>query len=279
MLDFDRILVAYRDRQTQVVDQIMEELDATPEERARLRLVAQLVQSVVHTFGTLDGDRAAFEAAGFVERRAPSPLPLVPGPGDILNLSMRALVDSGSLTAWQARCININLGLKRTILIFGGSGSGKSTLLNGLIGLLPGNQRLVVVDEEEGRLPVLSERPSTVQLAGTSARTRPEAFREAARSRPDWIVVQELSPADGPSFLDCLQGSCGGLATVTEEEPEPTLASWIVEDRKRTQGLARLKPLLLRLKQDEDGRPYLVDLLEATVKDGEVVVTSHSSLA
>lgn len=278
--EFDRILVAYGERQNRVVDELMAELEATPEERARLRVVAQLVQTVVHTFGTLETDWATLPARGFVERRSPSPLPAAPQQlGETVNMSVRSLVDSGALTAWQARCINLNLGLKRTVFLCGSDENARSTLLNALLGLLQGTQRLVVVDGEEGRLPIVKERSGIMQIAAAGMPAREEAFREAVRTRPDWIVVRELEEEDGPSYLDSLHGSCGGVGTLRAEQAGATFDAWIVKDRKCAQRLVRLKPLILHLKEAKDDRPGAVELLEATVRDGRTVLTPHTGLS
>ena len=136
MPDFDRILVAYEDRQTQVVDNLVAELDASAEERARLRLVAQLVQSIIHTFGTFEADRVSSLDADDVEDRRPSLSALALSetkPGQIPDLTLRSLVDTGCPTVWQARLITLNLGLKRNMLISGEMGVGKSTFLNALL--------------------------------------------------------------------------------------------------------------------------------------------------
>ncbi len=278
--DFDRILVAYGERQSQMVDALVAELEATPEERARLRVVAQLVQQVVHTFGTLETDWAALSSHDFVERRAPSPLPVIVDaePGQVLNLSMRALVDAGVLTAWQARVINMNLGLKRSMFVCGPADAGKSTLLNGLIGLLPVGQRLALVEADEEALPMAKERSGAHQLSASGTLERVEAFRQASRQKPDWIAVRGLTAEESFCFVDALQGSCGGLATVVADRLEVPFNAWLSEDRKMAQRLSRLKPLVVHLRRDDEGRPRLVALMEVSVREGRAVLTPYTGL-
>lgn len=308
MQDFDRILIAYGQRQTDMVDDLVAELDASPEERARLRVVAQLVQSIVHTFGTLDSEWSALQSNGFVERRSPSPLPQVvrpeqrmarPEQSDIVHTSLRSLVDADSLTAWQARFINMNLGLKRTVFICGEPMSGRSTFLNALIGLLPVSQRLVLVADEAEGLPVVKDRPGIVQKSAVGWTARVEALREAARTKPDWMLVEELAAEEGSDFLEALQGSCGGLASIAACEPggesaaegagvdaagpfaalEAPLNTWLATDRKAAQRLAHLRPLVLHVHRQDDDEALVVELLEANVKDGKAVLTPHSGLS
>ncbi len=278
--DFDRILVAYGERQSQMVDALVTELEATPEERARLRVVVQLVQQVVHTFGTLETDWAALGNREFVERRAPSPLPVVVDAesGQVLNLSMRTLVDAGTLTAWQARVINMNLGLKRSMFVCGPVGAGKSTLLNGLIGLLPVGQRLALIDADEEALPMAKERSGVHQLSASGTLERVEAFRQAARQKPDWIVVRGLTTEESLCFIDSIQGSCGGLATVVADDIEVSFNTWLREDRKTAQRLSRLKPLVIHLRRDDEGRPRLAALLEVSVREGRAVLAPYTGL-
>lgn len=279
---FDRILVAYGDRQTQVVDDLVAELGASPEERARLRVVAQLVQSVVHTFGTLEHDLVSLETRDFVERRSPSPLPdlkeLQTTGVAALNLSMRSLVDAGSLTAWQARVTNLNLGLKRSMFVCGQPDAGQSMILNALIALLPRNQRLAVIAGEEDTLSSIGERSGVVHITLGGGSLRAEAFNEAARAKPDWIVVQEISLEDGPLFLDVLQGSCAGLATMTATDLEGQFDIWLRGNRKTANKLAVLKPLVLRVRREVVGKLPDVELMELTVRDGRTVIIPHTGM-
>ena len=282
MGDFDRILTAYEHRQTQVVDDLMAELDASAGERARLRLVAQLVQSIIHTFGTFEADRAAVVDSGSSATSAAAGRE----PEQSLNVSLRSLVDSGGLTAWQARFINLNLGLRRSVLVSGASDNGRSTLLNALVGLLPSSHRLVFIDNEGDVLPVMQERrracggrSDVVQIAADAGSpARAKAVHKAAGMKPDWIVIGELAVEDGPPFLEALQGSCGGLATIPTIEPEAQLNEWLLGDRKMADRLARVKPLVLNLREERGDQPSVIEVMEVAVKDGTAVLTPHTGL-
>ena len=114
------------------------------------------------------------------------------------------------------------------VLVSGGTGAGKTTLLNALGGLLPGDERLVTVeDTAELRLPGphvvrLEARPATAD--GVGAFGLRDLVRNALRMRPDRIVVGEVR---GPEALDMLwamnTGHEGSLSTCHANSPADAL--------------------------------------------------------
>jgi Tfp pilus assembly pilus retraction ATPase PilT len=196
--EFDRILSAYEHGLKKLADELIAELDPPEEERVHLLLVSQLIQSLVHTYDAFQLNRApALEASKSVmyaaaeqqERR-------------VLNVPLRSLVESNTMTAWHARFLNASLGMKRSVIVTGDTNVGKSTLVNALIDLLPRDQRIVVIDDGDEGLPSLRGRSFTVQLkAKHGSPNRATAFHKATDMKPNWLVVEELSRRDGPSFL------------------------------------------------------------------------------
>lgn len=114
------------------------------------------------------------------------------------------------------------------VLVSGGTGAGKTTLLNALGGCIPGEERVVTVeDAAELRLPGehvvrLEARPANAEGVG-EIRVR-ELVRNALRMRPDRILVGEVR---GPEALDMLQamntGHEGSLSTCHANSPDDAL--------------------------------------------------------
>ena len=118
---------------------------------------------------------------------------------------------------------------RKNVLVSGGTGSGKTSLLQALCGLIPRDQRIVVIeDSRELQLP----HPHVVQLEAQPADARGrgrisvrQLFCATLRLRPDRIVVGELR---GPEALELIQamtsGHGGCLSTVHATTPHDALA-------------------------------------------------------
>ena len=273
MPEFDRILTAYEHRLRQLADELAADLDPSPEERLHLALVAQLVQSIVRTYDSfqitrptdLDASTSVMYAAAGQEGRG------------ILNVPLRSLVDSGTLSPAQARYLNGSLGMRRTLFISGGANVGKSTVLNALIGLLPGDLRLAVIRDDNEELPALRGRPVVVQITAQSGTPdREEAFRQAGRLRPDWVIVDQLRPGEGPLLLEVLTLDTGALATVAVPDAEASLTEWLGLRPDTMEHLADLNPLAIHLERDRTGRPRISRVVELALKEAGVLAAREA---
>lgn len=272
---FDRILAAYEHGLKKLADELVAEIDPPEEERAHLMLVAQILQAVVHSYDSYQLNRATsleastsvmYAAAAQQERR-------------VLNVPLRTLVDNNTVTPWQARFLNGNLGLKRSMIVSGGPNVGKSTLLNALIDLLPRDQRIVVVDDAEEELPALRGRSFTVQIKakrGTPARAA--VFRKAADMKPNWVVTGELVRRDGPGFLEALAEGSSGLATVQTPDPEVTLSDWLAMSKTAAGHIEKINPLVIHMDRDQGGRPRVDRIIEVTMDKDTLVLTPRRPL-
>jgi type IV secretion system protein VirB11 len=96
------------------------------------------------------------------------------------------------------------IAARRTILISGGTSTGKTTFLNSMLGEIPAEERVVVVeDTPELRLPGANG-VGLIAVKGElgEARITPNDLLQAAlRLRPDRIVLGELRGAESVSFL------------------------------------------------------------------------------
>ncbi|MFD2763716.1 TadA family conjugal transfer-associated ATPase [Micromonospora eburnea] len=104
-------------------------------------------------------------------------------------------------------------------LVTGGTGSGKTTLLNTLLGLVPGTERIVLVEDASELRPVhphvigLQARTSNVE--GVGAVGLSDLVRQALRMRPDRLVVGECRGAEVVDLLAALNtGHDGGAGTL-----------------------------------------------------------------
>jgi type IV secretion system protein VirB11 len=107
---------------------------------------------------------------------------------------------------------------RKTILISGGTSTGKTTFLNSMLGEIPAEERVVVVeDTPELRLPGANG-VGLIAVKGElgEARITPNDLLQAAlRLRPDRIVLGELRGAESVSFLRAINtGHPGSFSTI-----------------------------------------------------------------
>lgn len=105
------------------------------------------------------------------------------------------------------------------IMIVGGTGSGKTTLLNNLSSFIPGEERIVTIEDaaelqlRQPHIVRLETRPANIEGKGRISIR--DLLINSLRMRPDRIVVGECR---GPETLDMLQamntGHDGSLTTV-----------------------------------------------------------------
>src|SRR5690606_41429695 len=101
-------------------------------------------------------------------------------------------------------------------LVTGGTGTGKTTLLSTLLAVVPGDERIVVVEDSAELRPVhphvvaLQARAANVEGAGQVALR--ELVRQALRVRPDRIVVGGCRGGESVDLLAALKPGREGAA-------------------------------------------------------------------
>jgi type IV secretion system protein VirB11 len=110
------------------------------------------------------------------------------------------------------------IAAKKTILISGGTSTGKTTFLNAMLGEIPPDERVVLVeDTPELRLPGANG-VGLVAVKGELGEakvTANELLQSALRLRPDRIVLGELRGAESVSFLRAINtGHPGSFSTI-----------------------------------------------------------------
>ncbi|WP_227870169.1 MULTISPECIES: TadA family conjugal transfer-associated ATPase [Streptomyces] len=129
------------------------------------------------------------------------------------------LTAAGTLPPGGARLLRRLLRARLSFLITGGTGCGKSTLLSSLLGLVPPDERVVLVEDSSELRPShphvvrLETRPANQEGAGGIELD--ELLRQALRMRPDRLVVGEVRGREVVQLLTALNtghdGGCGTL--------------------------------------------------------------------
>jgi len=115
-----------------------------------------------------------------------------------------------------------------SILISGGTGSGKTTLLNALSQYIPGEERLITIeDAAELKLRqrhVVGLETKTSNVEGTGEIRQRELVRNALRMRPDRIIVGEVRGGEALDMLQAMNtGHEGSLTTIHANDTRDAL--------------------------------------------------------
>ncbi len=139
------------------------------------------------------------------------------------------LISFGSVSPRAAQFLGACVKGKLNVLISGGTGTGKTTMLNAISAFIPGDERIVTIEDaaelqlQQQHVITLESRPPNIEGQG-EIRIR-ELVRNALRMRPDRIIVGEVR---GSETLDMLQamntGHEGSLTTIHANTPRDALA-------------------------------------------------------
>lgn len=140
------------------------------------------------------------------------------------GFTLTELVDAGSVDAVTADWMRALIDARLAFIVSGGTGTGKTTVLSMLLGLVPRDERIVVVedatelDPDHPHVVSLQARPANIEGAGAVAMR--DLVRQALRMRPDRIVVGEVRGAEVVELLAALNtGHEGGCGTVHANSP------------------------------------------------------------
>jgi pilus assembly protein CpaF len=198
-------------------------------------------------------------------RRFPKPLA-------IADLLQRATLTEAMTTFLQA-CIQIQLN----ILISGGTGSGKTTLLNVLSQFLPGDQRIITIEDvaelqlKQPHWVRLESRPTDEY--GEGEVTIRDLVRNSLRMRPDRIIVGECRGAEALDMLQAMNtGHSGSMTTLHANSPLDafyrleTMTRMAVEARELSSREIRAQmgvlDLVVQVGRLPDGSRKLVSIAE-----------------
>lgn len=143
--------------------------------------------------------------------------------------TMDDLINFGSLTAKSAHFLAACVQGKLNCLISGGTGTGKTTTLNALSAFVPGDERIVTIEDaaelqlQQDHVLTLESRPANIEGQG-EVKIR-ELVRNALRMRPDRIIVGEVRGAETLDMLQAMNtGHEGSLTTIHANSPRDALS-------------------------------------------------------
>lgn len=199
---------------------------------------------------------------------------------------VRDLIAFGTITEQIADFLGACVNGKLNILISGGTGTGKTTLLNVVSSFIPGDERIVTIeDAAELRLSQehvlrLESRPANIE--GKGQVTIRDLVRNSLRMRPDRIVVGEVRGAEALDMLQAMNtGHEGSLSTIHANSPRDALArletmvlmsGYDLPVRAiREQSSAALN-LIIHLSRLRDGTRRVTKISEIEAMEGDTIV-------
>lgn len=134
-------------------------------------------------------------------------------------MTVRKLIEYGSITPEVAEFLALLVRARYNIFVSGGTGSGKTTFLNALSNFIPGDERIITI-EDSAELQIKNI-TNLVRLEtrnagpdGSGAITIKDLIKSALRMRPDRIVVGEVRGAEALDMLQAMNtGHDGSLST------------------------------------------------------------------
>lgn len=238
------------------------------------------------------------DASPFVDARLPdgtrvhAVLGTVASPGTCLSLripgrrplSLDDCVSSGTVSESGAQVLRRLIATKRAFLVSGGTGSGKTTLLGALLALVPGQERLVIVEDSRELAP---DHPHVVRLEGRPVNaegaggiTLTDLVRQSLRMRPDRLVVGEVRGAEIADLLAAMntghEGGCGTVHANSAEDVPARLEALGALARMSREALhaqlASAVQVVVHISRGADGRRRVaeLDVLTADRSTGRV---------
>lgn len=144
-------------------------------------------------------------------------------------LKLEDLLNYKAFTPEMAMLLEGAIKARMNILISGGTGSGKTTLLNTLSAFIPGDERLVTIEDaaelqiQQDHTVRLETRPPNIEGKG-AVMTR-DLVKNALRMRPDRIIVGECRGAEAMDMLQAMNtGHAGSMTTLHSNSPRDALA-------------------------------------------------------
>src|SRR6059058_4573906 len=195
------------------------------------------------------------------------------------------LISFGTLSPRAAQFLGACVKGKLNILISGGTGTGKTTTLNAVSAFIPGDERIVTIEDaaelqlQQEHVITLESRPANIE--GTGEIKIRELVRNALRMRPDRIIVGEVRGAETLDMLQAMNtGHEGSLTTIHANAPRDALsrletlvmtAGVELPHRAIREQIASAFDLLIQISRLVDGSRRITHISEVLGMESDVI--------
>jgi pilus assembly protein CpaF len=144
-------------------------------------------------------------------------------------LKLEDLLNYKAFTPEMAMLMEACIKARLNIVISGGTGCGKTTLLNTLSSFIPGEERVVTIEDaaelqlQQDHVVRLETRPANIE--GKGAILCRDLVRNALRMRPERIIIGECRGAETLDMLQAMNtGHAGSMTTLHANTPRDAQA-------------------------------------------------------
>jgi pilus assembly protein CpaF len=203
----------------------------------------------------------------------------------VVPFNVHDLIGMGTLTTGMAGLIDGVVRARLNVLVSGGTGSGKTTLLNVMSASIPGDERIITIEDaaelqlQQPHVVRMETRPPNIEGKGEISQR--DLLRNSLRMRPDRIIMGEVR---GGEVLDMLQamntGHDGSMTTIHANSPRDALtrlehmlgmSGLKAETRALRQQIAAALSVVIQVSRLSDGQRKITSLQEIAGIEGDVI--------
>jgi pilus assembly protein CpaF len=196
------------------------------------------------------------------------------------------LIRFGTFTPEMATFLKACVEARLNVVVSGGTGSGKTTMLNVLSSFIPGDERIVTIENaaelqlRQDHVVRLESRPPNIE--GKGEVTIRDLVINSLRMRPERIVVGECRGGEALDMLQAMStGHDGSMTTAHANSPRDTLsrletmclmAGMDLPVRAIREQIASAIDLIVQQDRLKDGTRKITNVTEVQGMEGDVIV-------
>jgi pilus assembly protein CpaF len=202
-----------------------------------------------------------------------------------IPLTIEQLIQFGTLTPEALQFLKACVEARLNVVISGGTGSGKTTLLNILSSFIPGDERIITIENaaelqlRQEHVVTLESRPPNIE--GRGEITIRQLVINTLRMRPDRIIVGEIRDDAALDMLQAMNtGHDGSMTTLHSNSPRDTLmrletmtmmAGMELPVRAIREQVASAIDMIVHEERMRDGSRKVTNICEISGMEGDVI--------
>jgi pilus assembly protein CpaF len=184
-------------------------------------------------------------------------------------ITVEQMIQMGSITSEAIEFLKACVAARMNIVVSGGTGSGKTTFLNVLSSFIPGDERIVTIENaaelqlRQEHVVTLESRPANIE--GKGEITIRDLVINALRMRPDRIIVGgSMTTAHSNSQRD----------TLSRIETMTLMAGMDLPVRAIREQISSAIDVIVHQERMRDGSRKVVSITEVSGMEGDVITTT-----